>query len=307
MRIIFMGTPEFAIPILERLIHSRHKLIAVYTKPSKPAGRGLAEMKSPIHRLAELHGVEVFTPHTFKITENIDRFISLKADIAIIAAYGLILRKEILEGTELGCINVHPSRLPRWRGAAPIQHTIMAGDKETSVCIMKMDEGLDTGDILLRRDFEIPDTMTAYELHNKTASIGSDMVIETLDKLISNSVNPTKQSTEGITYARKIIKEDEIIDWLESAFSINCKIRAMTPKPGMYFRYNGESIKIISAEVIGNPMEFSKSGLIIDDSLSIACGEGILRPKLLQREGRKMLYTEAFLRGFPINQGSTLS
>lgn len=304
MKIVFMGTPHFAVPALTKLIASEHQVIAVYTKEPKPAGRGYAEIKSAIHNLADSNGIKVLTPKNFKTQEAIDQFKSLQADIAVVAAYGIILPKSILEIPKYGCINIHPSLLPKWRGAAPLQRTIFEGDKETAVCIMQMDEGMDTGDILLQKNIALDDKITVSELHDLTSDIGADMVLKVLDSVAE--IKPIRQSTEGVTHAKKLTPLDEIIDWNKSAEQINCQIRALSPRPAAYFKYNGEKIKIISAQYSNEKHSFD-IGRVIDNNLSIACNGGILKPLLLQREGKKMIYTDAFLRGFVIPQNVNLT
>ncbi|MFQ3306907.1 MAG: methionyl-tRNA formyltransferase [Candidatus Midichloriaceae bacterium] len=305
MKILFMGSPEFAIPTLEAIASSNNELIAVYTKPPKSAGRGLKETKSAVHLLADQLNVNIFTPQKLKPEEEINNFKSLKPDIVIVAAYGLIIPKEYLDIPTFGFINVHPSTLPRWRGAAPIQRTIMAGDDKTSICIMKMDAGLDTGDIILKHDMELDDQITGKELHDKCAKIGGDLILKTIDLFSQNKINLIKQSDQGITYAEKIMPFERVLDFNLSAEELNNKIRALSPKPGSYFIYKKEIVKIITAEVQNLKHEFTP-GLVIDETLSIACKSGILKPVLLQRQGKKMLYTDAFLRGFPIKEGDIL-
>ena len=300
-----MGSPEFAVPTLLALSNTKHEIVAVYTKPPACSGRGLKKNKSVIHLLAEELSLAVFTPQKLRNPENIKIFMSLKPDIAIVAAYGLIIPKEFLNIPKHGFINVHPSDLPRWRGAAPIQHTIMAGDVKTAVCIMQMDEGLDTGCVILRKEIQLDDKITAKELHDKCADQGGNMVIKTLGLFERNKVLLEKQSQIGITYAEKISSDDRKIDFALSAREVNCKIRALSPKPGAYFMYNDEIIKIITAEVEGLKHDF-KSGLVVNDKLNIACKEGVIKPTLLQRQGKKMMYTDAFLRGFYIPAGTVL-
>jgi methionyl-tRNA formyltransferase len=297
MKIIFMGTPGFAVPSLTKLIESQHQVIAVYTKEPKPQGRGYATNKSQVHQLADLHNLKVLTPKNFKAQHDVDEFRSLGADLAVVAAYGLILPETILTAPKYGCINIHPSLLPRWRGAAPLQHTILSGDKESAVCIMQMDQGLDTGDILLQENFVVSDDMTAYQLHNFTADLGADMVLKTIELIENQALQPRKQAEEGLTYAHKLTKDNERINWQNSAENINCQIRTFTTKPGTYFLYAGEIFKILAAEVVKLKHD-AKPGTILDDDLLIACNGDAIRPTLLQREGRKMLYREAFLRGF---------
>lgn len=306
MRVIFMGTPDFAVPALEKLIASKHEVIAVYTKEPKPAGRGYMEIKSKTHQIAEAHAITVYTPRNFKNSEDIETFLSLKADITVVAAYGLILPQAILSGSKYGCINIHPSSLPRWRGAAPLHHTILAGDAMTAVCIMHMDEGLDTGDIYLMRTLAVPENMTANELHDITSELGGTMVLEVLDLIATSQAKRTVQPNEGVTYAHKLSRNHERIDWQRKVFEIHCQIRAFSPRPGAYFIYKGEVIKIISAEY-HERIHHEIPGTVLDASLSIACGSGILKPVVLQREGKKMMDASAFLRGYPINKGEVLS
>ena len=300
-----MGSPEFAAPTLLALSNTKHEIVAVYTKPPAWSGRGLKKNKSVIHLLAEKFSLTVFTPQKLRNSENVKIFMSLKPDITIVAAYGLIIPKEFLEVPKHGFINVHPSDLPRWRGAAPIQHTIMAGDAKTAICIMQMDEGLDTGDIILRKEIQLDDEITAKELHDKCADQGGKMIIETLDLFEENKISFKKQPQIGITYAEKISSNERVIDFNLSAKKVNWKIRALSPKPGAYFTYNDEIIKIITAEVKDLKHDF-KPGLVINDKLNIACKDGVIKPTLLQRQGKKMIYIDAFLRGLNIPTGTVL-
>ncbi|MDF3047055.1 MAG: fmt [Candidatus Midichloriaceae bacterium] len=307
MKIVFMGTPQFAVPSLQKLIECKeHEVIAVYTMPPRPAGRGQKEAISPIHALALKHNIPVYNPRNFKDYADYEAFVNLKADVAIVAAYGVILPERILNATKHGCINIHPSKLPRWRGAAPIQHTILAGDKETSVCIMQMDKGMDTGDILLERNVEVPSHMTSTLLHNECSQIGAEMLLEALQALQAGTLMRKKQSEDGITHAHKLSRSDEKINFNQEARLVGAQIRAFSPRPGAYFNYNGETIKIIECEVDQTISTKGKPGTILDDDLHIACASGVIRPTLLQREGRKMLYTDAFLRGFKIAKGNIL-
>ena len=305
MKIIFMGSPEFAAPTLSKLINHDCEIIAVYTKPSTHSGRGLRENKSVIHNLAEKYSLKVLTPKKLRTSDNIEQFKSLNPDIVIVAAYGLLIPKEFLEIPKHGFINIHPSDLPRWRGAAPIQRTIMAGDKKTAICIMKMDEGLDTGDIILRKEILLDDEITAKELHDKCSELGGEMILDVLGLLKKGAIEFTKQSHEGVTYADKIKSEEELINFNATAFEINNKIRAFSPRPSAYFIYKNEAIKIINAKAEKSSQNYL-SGTVIDNKLGIACKDGIIRPILLQRHGRKMMYTDAFLRGFVISVGSKL-
>jgi methionyl-tRNA formyltransferase len=308
MKIIFMGTPQFAVPSLQKLIECKeHEVIAIYTMPPRPAGRGQKEAISPIHALALKYNISVYTPRNFKDDVDYEAFVSLKADIAIVAAYGVILPERILNATKYGCINIHPSKLPRWRGAAPIQHTILAGDKETSVCIMQMDKGMDTGDILLERNVEVPSHMTSTLLHDKCSQIGSEMLLEALQALQDGTLVRKKQSEDGMTHAHKLSRSDEKINFNQEARLVGAQIRAFSPRPGAYFNYKGETIKIIECEVDQTINAQDEPGTVLDDDLRIVCASGVIRPTLLQREGRKMLYTDAFLRGFKIGKGDVLS
>jgi methionyl-tRNA formyltransferase len=250
--------------------------------------------------------LNVLTPKKLKAPESIEQFKSLNPDIVIVAAYGLLIPKEFLEIPKHGFINIHPSDLPRWRGAAPIHRTIMAGDEKTAICIMKMDEGLDTGDIILRKEILLDNEITAKELHDKCSELGGKMILDVLDLFEKDKVSYTKQSDEGITYADKIISDEGLLDFNLSAFEVNNKIRALSPKPGAYFIYKNELIKIISA-VVEKINENYQLGTVVDDKLGIACRDSIIRPILLQRNGKKMIYTDAFLRGYDIPMGSKLS
>lgn len=305
MKIAFMGTPSFAVPALRALISSQHDIRAVYSKPPKPAGRGHALLKSPIHQTAEEAGIEVFTPPSLKPEEEVSRLKELQPDIIVVAAYGLILRTEVLSIPKYGCINIHPSDLPRWRGAAPIQRTILAGDRKSAMCIMKMDEGLDTGDVIIRQPIDISDTITATEFHDEMANLGASLLLKALEQIENGSASYEKQSEKGVTYADKINNSDMKLNFNQDPFLVNCQVRAFSPKPGAYFTYMGEDIKVLAAEHTIESHNL-KPGTISDKNLTIACKGGFLKPTLLQRPGRKMIYTEAFLRGFSIEQGSIL-
>ena len=290
-----MGTPHFALPALQGLIDSAHEIVAVYTAPPKPAGRGKEIKKSPVHELAEQNGIPVFTPASLK-NETLPA-----ADVAVVAAYGILLPEHILNAPKFGCINIHPSILPRWRGAAPIQRTIMAGDKESAVCIMQMDKGLDTGDVLMQGNFEIEPDMTAGALHDFCAKLGAEMTLGCITAL--GSITPVKQSADGVTYAKKITKEDEIINWADDAESVRNKIRGLNPFPGAYFMYEGKKIKLFEVSV-----EDSKGipGTVLDDKLLVACGSGAVRIKKLQKEGKKPMTAQEFLNGSAIAKGTNL-
>lgn len=305
LRIVFMGTPEFALHTLLAIASSKHRIVAVYTMPPRPSGRGYRESYSPVYVNAQQFGLPLYTPPNFRNPDDIAALCALNPDVVVVAAYGVILPKAVLEIPKYGCINVHPSKLPRWRGAAPIQRTILAGDSKTSVCIMQMDEGMDTGDILMQRELEVSDSITTPELYDIAGKEGAQMMVEVLDKI--DALNPVKQSSEGVTIAHKISKEDARLDFTKNARLVHAQIRAMTPRPAGFFVLNGEMIKIIAAgydEKID--ARLYKPGEVIDDMMTIACGRGVIKPITLQREGRKMIYLDAFLRGFPIPKGTIL-
>lgn len=308
MKIVFMGTPSFAEPTLQALIkkYQPSSICAVYTKPPKPKGRGQEIQKSPIHLLADEYNIPVLTPINFKNEADVEQLRSMEPDIIVVVAYGLIIPKSVLSIPKLGCINLHPSKLPRWRGAAPLQHTILSGDEKSAICTMLMDEGMDTGDVLLTQEFDVPSEMTAYSLHDYCATEGANLMVQTLEGLEKHTITPKPQATDGITYASKITREHEKLNFNQSAFLVNCQIRTFSPRPGAYFEYKNETIKIICAEVDERLSHNFTPGTVINEHLHIACTQGIIKPSLLQREGRKMLYTEAFLRGFTIPKDTVL-
>lgn len=308
LRIIFMGTPQFAVPTLEALIASQHTVIAAYTQPPRPAGRGQKLTPSPIQLLCEKHAIPVHTPISLKSLDEQNIFKALQADVAVVAAYGLLLPKAILEGTRMGCINVHPSLLPRWRGAAPIPRTLMAGDRVTGVCIMQMDEGLDTGDVLLREEFTIPDFMDAGALHDTLSQQAAPMILYTLEKLNSGSINPEEQASDGVTYAKKITKEDGLIDWTKPAIEIHNQIRGLAPKPAAYFMLNGEAIKVLEATVYSPDKELGsfKAGMTIDNQLTVRCGSGAIAILKAQRPSKPPMPALEMLKGYPIPAGMDL-
>ena len=307
MKIAFFGTPAFAIPTLQKLIESEYDLVVVYTKPPKPCGRGLKEMKSQVHILSELNNVEVRCPKNLKHAEDIKYLQSLNLDIAVTVAYGIIIPQNILDIPKHGFINIHPSDLPRWRGAAPIQRSIMAGDTKTAICIMKMDAGLDTGDVIIKKEIPLNDEITAGQLHDTSAEIGAKMTLEVLNNLEKKGcITAIKQLETGLLYADKITNKERVINWRQDAKLVNCQIRALSPYPSAYFKFKGEIIKVISASFDSDFKHKNIPGTVIDDDLSIACANGIIRPELLQREGRKMIYRKAFLRGFSVPKNTLL-
>jgi methionyl-tRNA formyltransferase len=297
MRAIFMGTPAFAVPTLKALIASTHEVVAVYSQPPRPAGRGLKLTPSPVQQLAEQHGIAVHTPESLKPPQVQDAFRAHGADIAVVAAYGLLLPAAILEAPRLGCINIHPSDLPRWRGAAPIQRTLMAGDTETACCIIQLEAGLDTGPTHLREPFTIPPSMDAGALHDAMANIGARMTLETLDILASNPAHrPAPQASAGITYADKILKEERTLDWRKPAATLLNHIRGLAPAPCATTTLGEEVVKIYQAEWATGDADRAP-GEILDSQLRINCGDGnALRPTLLQRPGKTAQNLADFLR-----------
>ena len=301
MRVVFMGTPDFSVPVLKALM-SKHDIVCVYTQPPRPAGRGQKLTPSPVQLEAEANGIMVRYPISLKSETEQHLFENLNADVAVVCAYGLILPKAVLSAPKYGCINVHASLLPRWRGAAPIQRAIMAGDKQSGVTIMQMEAGLDTGDMLLSESTPITDTTTAGQLHDKLSEIGSKLILKVLDKMPT----PVPQPFEGVTYAHKITKEDCLIDWSKTADVVSCQIRGLSPYPKAYFNYKGEAIKVLQASV-SSELTKEAVGTVLDDNLSIACGLGtIVRLEKLQRAGRGIVDSADFLRGFPIKKGEKL-
>jgi methionyl-tRNA formyltransferase len=300
---VFMGTPAFALPSLRALHAAGHAIVAVYSQPPRPAGRGQKETPSPVHAFALEHNIPVFTPASLKTPEAQAQFAAHKADVAVVAAYGLLLPKPILEAYPHGCINVHPSLLPRWRGAAPIQRTVMAGDDTTGVCIMQMDEGLDTGDVILRQEGLAVGSMDAGALHDMLSQLAGPLLLLALDAIARGAAGRTPQAAEGVTYAKKITKDEARIDWSRPAHELYNHIRGLSPTPGAHFTMNGENIKIFKAELAqagGSP------GAVLDDVLTIACGSASLRPLEVQRPNKKRMDTAEMLKGFPIAPGTVV-
>ena len=304
--IIFMGTPDFSVPVLKALHDAGHRIVAVYSQPPRPAGRrGLELTPSPVHRAAEALGIPVRTPANFRNPADVEAFRALAADVAVVVAYGLLLPEAILTGTKLGCFNGHASLLPRWRGAAPIQRAIMAGDAETGMMVMKMDKGLDTGPVALTVRVAIGDSMTAGELHDRLAAAGATLMVEAMAKLEKNELALTPQPAEGILYAAKIGKEESRIDFRRPARDLHNHIRGLAPFPGAWFEaaINGktERIKVLKSELAeggGTP------GTVLDDRLAIACGGAAIRPLRLQRAGGRPLDLADFLRGASFPSGT---
>lgn len=297
MRIIFMGTPEFAVPTLTEIVSSGHEVVAVYSRAPKPAGRGQAERKSPVHLAAEGFGIEVRTPRSLKSAEEQAAFADLEADLAVVVAYGLILPAAILSAPRLGCLNLHGSLLPRWRGAAPIQRAVMAGDRRTGVMVMRMDEGLDTGPVGLAEEMPIGADMTAGELHDRMMLVGADLMGRALAALERGSLEFTPQPAEGVTYAAKIDKAEARIDWTRSAQEVHNLIRGLAPFPGAWceLALHGMPTRI---KVLRSTLSEGSAapGTILAD-LAVACGTGAVRLVAVQREGKGAMDAATFLRG----------
>ncbi len=299
MRVIFMGTPDFAVPCLDALVAAGHEVVAAYTQPPRRAGRGKALSPSPVQRHAEALGIAVRHPERLRDPADQDAFAALGADVAVVAAYGLILPRPILEAPRLGCINVHASLLPRWRGAAPIQRAILAGDSLTGVTIMQMAAGLDTGDMLARGVTSV-DGKTAGELTAELAQMGAGLLVQTLADLPP----PVPQPETGVTYAAKIDKAEARIDFSAGAEAVERQVRAFAPTPGAWFENGGERIRVLKTEMIDGGAE---PGLVADEGLIVGCGVGLIRLALVQRAGRAAMRAEDLLRGFAIPVGTLLA
>jgi methionyl-tRNA formyltransferase len=304
LRLIFMGTPDFAVPTLVQLAAAGHEIVGVYTRAAKPAGRGMDVQPSPVEREARRLGLPVLTPKTLRDAAAQAEFRAYEADAAVVVAYGLLLPTPILDAPRLGCFNVHASLLPRWRGAAPINRAVMAGDAESGVTIMQMDEGLDTGAIAMAERAPIAPDMTAGDLHDALARLGADLMLRALAALERGSLTLTQQPTEGVTYAAKIGKDEARIDWNKPWQQVHDHIRGLSPFPGAWFDISGARVKALRStkgEGKGAP------GSVLDDRLTIACGEGAVRLTQVQRAGRQPMAVEEFLRGTPVKRGVRLA
>lgn len=306
LRIAFMGTPDFSVPVLAEIIAAGHEVVAVYSQPPRKAGRGMAEKKSPVHAFAEENGIEVRTPLSLKSEEEQAAFAALDLDVAVVVAYGLLLPVPVLEAPRHGCLNLHASLLPRWRGAAPIQRAIMAGDKETGVMVMQMEKGLDTGPVLLAEHVPIGPEATAGSLHDELSRRGAGLMVRALAALSKGALTAKAQGEDGVTYAHKIEKAEARIDWSRSARDLDCHIRGLTPFPGAYFEMERkgkrERVKVLRAK----PVEGKGAPGTIIEGLTVACGEGALRVLEVQRAGKAPVSAEEFLRGFPLEKGERL-
>ncbi|WHO73128.1 methionyl-tRNA formyltransferase [Rhizobium sp. BT03] len=309
LSIIFMGTPEFSVPTLRLLVDAGHRIVAVYTQPPRPGGRrGLDLQKSPVHQAAELLGLPVFTPVNFRDADERERFAAFNADVAVVVAYGLLLPERILNGTRDGCYNGHASLLPRWRGAAPIQRAIMAGDDKTGMMVMKMDKGLDTGAVALTREVEIDPNMTAGELHDRLMQVGAKAMAEAMVKLEMNDLPLTPQPEAGVLYAAKIDKAETRIDFARNARDVHNHIRGLAPFPGAWFELEiggkPERVKVLGSELAEGE---GAAGQLLSDDLVVACASGAVRLTRLQKAGGKPLAAADFLRGTPLAAGTRLS
>ena len=307
LRLVYMGTADFAVPALRALVSSRHEVVAVYTQPARPAGRGMQPRPSPIKRAAAELGLSLRTPTTLKVRSEEEDLAALDADLAVVAAYGLILPQAILDMPRLGCINLHGSALPRWRGAAPIQRAILAGDRETGVTIIQMEAGLDTGPMLAMERVAITDETTASALHDQLAALAGEMITPMVDRLAEGLVPATPQPEEGATYAKKIEKDEGRIDWQNPATQIDRQLRALNPWPGCYsVLEGGQRLRMLAGEVERDAEAREIAGTVLDDRLRVACGEGVLRITKLQKAGGKPMEALDFLRGHPLPVGTRL-
>lgn len=307
LRIVFMGTPDFAVPTLSEILAAGHEVVAVYTQPPRPAGRGMSERPSPVHAFAAAQGLPVLTPRSLKGSVDQQAFCAHRADAGVVVAYGLILPRPVLEGPRLGCFNLHASALPRWRGAAPIQRAVLAGDAETAVMVMRMSEGLDTGPVCLAERVTIGPDETAGELHDRLSLIGAGLMVRALAALERGSLTQTPQPEAGVTYAQKIDKAEARIDFSAPAEVVHNQIRGLSPFPGAWLEietsHGRERLKILGsrlAEGSGAP------GEVLDDALTVACGTGAVRLVELQRAGKRPMRAAELLRGLPIAVGTRL-
>jgi methionyl-tRNA formyltransferase len=308
LRLIFMGTPEFAVPTLLDLVAHGHQVVAVYTRAAKPAGRGMKLQPTPVELEATRLGIPVLTPATLKTPEELQQFGAFEADAAVVVAYGMILPRAILDAPPLGCFNLHGSLLPRWRGAAPINRAIMAGDTESGVMVMKMDVGLDTGDVAMAERVAISDAMTAADLHDVLAPLGADLMVRAMGTLERGKLQLTRQSDAGVTYAAKIDKAEARIDWNKPAHAVLRHIHGLSPFPGawceMPFENETVRVKLLRCEFAGGK---GAPGELLDEQLAVACGDGAIRIVELQRAGKAPMKTKDFLRGTPLKPPARLA
>ena len=296
-----MGTPAFSVPVLDALVEAGHEIAAVYCQPPRPAGRGKKDRPTPVHARALELGLDVRHPVSLKTPEAQSEFASLNAEVAVVVAYGLILPQEVLDAPARGCLNIHASLLPRWRGAAPIHRAIMAGDDKTGICIMQMDAGLDTGPVLLRRETPIGIDETTAQLHDRLSEMGAKSIVDALGAL--DTLVPVSQPEDGVTYAFKIDKTEARVDWSKPAAEVDRKIRGLSAFPGAWCELDGQRVKLLASRLAtgsGNP------GLVLDDTLTVACSDGAVQLLRLQRAGKGAQDADVFQRGFPVSKGTQL-
>lgn len=296
MRIIFMGTPDFSVPVLDALVEAGHDVVAVYCQPPRPAGRGKKDRPSPVQVRAEDLGLPVYHPVSLRNEDAQTTFSAFDADVAVVVAYGLILPQAVLDAPKMGCLNIHASLLPRWRGAAPIHRAIMAGDAVTGICIMQMEAGLDTGPVLMRQETAITEEETTGALHDKLAKMGACLIVETLDQL--HALTPAEQSEEGVTYAAKIDKAEARIDWTKPAVEVDHAIRGLSPFPGAWCEVNGERIKLLGSRIVDGS---GQPGRVLE-GFTIACGEGAIDVTQAQRPGKKPMAAREILKGLELGE-----
>ena len=304
MRLIFMGSPAFSVPVLEALVAAGHEIVAVYTQPPRPAGRGKKQRPCPVHARALALTLDVRHPASLKEAEEQAAFSELRADAAVIVAYGLLLPQELLDAPAHGCLNIHASLLPRWRGAAPIHRAIMAGDRETGICNMQMEAGLDTGPVLYQETISIAPDETTAALHERLSDLGARSIVQSLKDLSQLQARP--QSSVGICYAQKIDKSEAQIDWSLPAEILDRQIRGLSPFPGAWAMLRGERVKFLGSALISCEQPLASAGTVLDDDLGIACGSGALRITRLQRAGKSAQSSAEFLRGTPVIAGEQL-
>ena len=301
MRIIFMGTPDFSVPVLDALVEAGHEIAAVYCQPPRPAGRGKKDRPTPVHARAEALGLTVRHPKSLRTDDAQQEFAALNADIAVVVAYGLILPQAVLDAPNRGCLNIHASLLPRWRGAAPIHRAIMAGDAETGICIMQMEAGLDTGPVLLRESTPIGATEITGDLHDRLSLMGADLILRALDRL--DDLAPETQPDAGVTYAEKIDKAEARIDWTRPAVEIDRQIRGLSPFPGAWTLIGEDRVKLLGSALA---QKSGPAGTVLDDAFTVACGDGAVTITRAQRAGKGAQDTKTFLRGMAVPSGTRL-
>ncbi|EEA92282.1 methionyl-tRNA formyltransferase [Pseudovibrio sp. JE062] len=312
LRVIFMGTPDFSVPTLIEIVGQGWDVVACYSQPPRKAGRGMELKKTPVHEAAESLGIPVFTPTSLKSEEEQERFRSFEADVAVVVAYGLLLPKAILEGTEYGCLNGHASLLPRWRGAAPINRAIMAGDKASGIQVMQMEEGLDTGPVCMSETVAITEDMTAGELHDRLSGLGGDLMLRALSALSRGGLGSTPQSEDGVTYAKKIQKSETRIDWSLPAEQVHNHIRGLSPFPGAWCEMelggkSAERVKILRSSLAEGSGTAGEVLVAEESTLTVACGSGAIKLVQVQRAGKKAMSTDEFLRGSKLSAGDKVS